>query len=68
MESHPQNSEFRNNPENFHPCYVSLQCDENQNLMCCLIHRLIHKKFQTPFFLIHITNGTVGTTVFPGSK
>ena len=21
MESHPQNPEFRNNPENFHPCY-----------------------------------------------
>ena len=20
MESHPQNPEFRNNPENFHPC------------------------------------------------
>ena len=20
MESHPQNREFRNNPENFHPC------------------------------------------------
>ena len=21
MESQPQNPEFRNNPENFHPCY-----------------------------------------------
>ena len=22
MESQPQNPEFRNNPENFHPCYI----------------------------------------------
>ena len=22
MESHPQNPEFRNNPENFHPCIL----------------------------------------------
>ena len=27
MESQPQNPEFRNNPENFHPCiYHNLQC------------------------------------------
>ena len=25
MESHPQNPEFRNNPENFHPCMI-LRC------------------------------------------
>ena len=25
MESQPQNPEFRNNPENFHPCYMSQQ-------------------------------------------
>ena len=24
MESRPQNPEFRNNPENFHPCIVGL--------------------------------------------
>ena len=24
MESQPQNPEFRNNPENFHPCLLSL--------------------------------------------
>ena len=23
MESQPQNAEFWNNPENFHPCYLS---------------------------------------------
>ena len=26
MESQPQNPEFRNNPENFHPCIESLFC------------------------------------------
>ena len=30
MESQPQNSEFRNNSENFHPCIW----DKNQKLMC----------------------------------
>ena len=29
MESQPQNPEFRNNPENFHPC-----------VMCCMIGQL----------------------------
>ena len=24
MESHPQNPEFRNNPENFHPCSCTI--------------------------------------------
>ena len=24
MESQPQNPEFRNNPENFHPCFYSV--------------------------------------------
>ena len=26
MESQPQNLEFRNNPENFHPCHRYLKC------------------------------------------
>ena len=27
MESKPQNPEFRNNPENFHPCvYIQVHC------------------------------------------
>ena len=26
MESQPQNPEFRNNPENFHPCTVKNVC------------------------------------------
>ena len=26
MESQPQNSEFRNNPENFHPCRSECIC------------------------------------------
>ena len=25
MESQPQNPEFRNNPENFHPCTISVK-------------------------------------------
>ena len=41
MESQPQNSEFRNNPENFHPCETPYKQQRfltenvliNQNLM-----------------------------------
>ena len=37
MESHPQNPEFRNNPENFHPCthfltLAAVIAAENQTL------------------------------------
>ena len=35
MESQPQNPEFRNNPENFHPCYMYLIQHEN---ICCAAH------------------------------
>ena len=31
MESQPQNPEFRNNPENFHPCFC---CIPEQALNC----------------------------------
>ena len=41
MESQPQNPEFRNNPENFHPCKPSggqtklkRACPSTQNLPC----------------------------------
>ena len=27
MESQPQNPEFRNNPENFHPCIIFLKSE-----------------------------------------
>ena len=27
MESQPQNPEFRNNPENFHPCTIIMNFD-----------------------------------------
>ena len=29
MESQPQNPEFRNNPENFHTCYMGSSCGCN---------------------------------------
>ena len=29
MESQPQNSEFRNNPENFHPCFMCFSFYQN---------------------------------------
>ena len=28
MESQPQNPEFRNNPENFHPCFTNYTVNE----------------------------------------
>ena len=28
MESQPQNPEFRNNPENFHPCKTNIKLSE----------------------------------------
>ena len=39
MESHPQNPEFRNNPENVHPCTISvmsngLDPDQDQCSVC----------------------------------
>ena len=37
MESHPQNSEFRNNPENFHPC----NCKFSAGLSLSSVKRLI---------------------------
>ena len=37
MESQPQNPEFRNNPENFHPC-VSVRSEglEKLHVLACL--------------------------------
>ena len=32
MESHPQNPEFRINPENFHPCTCDTICLQNSQL------------------------------------
>ena len=32
MESQPQNPEFRNNPENFHPCAKYLKVDLSNNI------------------------------------
>ena len=36
MESQPQNPEFRNNPENFHPCI----CYKHQNLTTWLLYSI----------------------------
>ena len=65
MESQPQNPEFRNNPENFHPCISQrrvfsrqgpAQCqDYKQSFNCCCIGVLCH--FQQ--YLSHITYNTV---------
>ena len=37
MESQPQNPEFRNNPENFHPCIYSNYLDRYQLTLCILM-------------------------------
>ena len=48
MESHPQNPEFRNNPENFHPCiclfYFNVADGEN------VLMKLTQKNAQIFFF------------------
>ena len=31
MDSQPQNPEFRNNPENFHPCFYRIPLKVDQN-------------------------------------
>ena len=45
MESQPQNPEFRNNPENFHPCLKKLK-DFNvfpqSNLQCLRFYILVN--------------------------
>ena len=40
MESQPQNPEFRNNPENFHPCIKKIMKYRNL-VICALAHMLI---------------------------
>ena len=37
MESQPQNPEFRNNPENFHPCMSEYQ--NNLSINCDLVKK-----------------------------
>ena len=37
MESHPQNPEFRNNPENFHPCVNETDCTFHIICLSCLM-------------------------------
>ena len=35
MESQPQNPEFRNNPENFHPCIVhNIETSDLESMIC----------------------------------
>ena len=34
MESQPQNPEFKNNPENFHPCIQVLEMKHNIKAFC----------------------------------
>ena len=53
MENQPQKAEFRNNPENFHPCILSKLYIDNQDLW--IIHRLIlFYKFSTErVYLLH---------------
>ena len=45
MESQPQNPEFRNNPENFHPCRCSF-AKYIQNVTGQKIHIEIHRSIQ----------------------
>ena len=48
MESQPQNPEFRNNPENFHPC------DPNKTSNLFSIHVVIKRKvFKIYFMIVH---------------
>ena len=58
MESHPQNPEFRNNPESFHPCYVALQCGENQ-ISCAVSYIGLFTRNIKLHVYIHISNGTL---------
>ena len=51
MENQPQNPEFRNNPENFHPCVNTLtskQVDELLHLHISLSHLSLASFFMEP--------------------
>ena len=48
MESQPQNPEFRNNPENFHPCILKMQFHQNS-----FTHVLSYDKHNQTFVLLH---------------
>ena len=42
MESQPQNPEFRNNPENFHPCIMKVEQNKNFKYpIFCLVWSLL---------------------------
>ena len=50
MESQPQNLEFRNNPENFHPCY-------KQNMQINFIQNSVN-------YFVNLSVGPVHTSLF----
>ena len=43
MESQPQNPEFRNNPENFHPCMYSYYSNPNSGFIQVLVYKIFKK-------------------------
>ena len=51
MESQPQNPEFRNNPESFHPCYY-VCCINSNALQIIFHHESKHYLFVCLFGLI----------------
>ena len=67
MESQPQNPEFRNNPENFHPCFYTLKKDSEFDLDYMArshfmkLHLVEKSLAGTPFFFIF--KGLVGTSL-----
>ena len=52
MESQPQNPEFNNNLENFHPCNYYARLDTDSNDCCGILHcvslSLEHEKSRSP--------------------
>ena len=55
MESQPQNHEFRNNPENFHPCLL-VHCIKCQWVVLILKHIVYRGSYMIAHVLSNLSN------------
>ena len=62
MESQPQNPEFRNNPENFQPCYPAhIFCADN---VVCLLHLLRYIQMHSKLILLQKQSALLSSLIW----